>query len=731
MRRSQRGVGRFARGLGRTGFVVGSTLAAACGWWGRPAFAEPAAGRDLQRLLYNHPGLVVDLGVGLWAAPLPMDYDQDGDLDLVVACTDKPYNGIYFFENPGGGKLPVFQPARRLADGLPNLQVSYVNGRPRVLRPGIEYVDFLKRGLADAVKLPVPAGAVPTAERVRANHWRYVDYDGDDDHDLIVGVEDWGEYGWDDAFDRSGRWTRGPLHGRVYLLANAGTDERPSYRTAVAVEADGRPIDTFGMPSPCFADFDADGDLDLVCGEFRDRLTYFQNVGTRSGPAYAAGRPVQSTAGEVRMDLCMIVPVAVDWDADGDADLIVGQEDGRVAFIENTGRNRDGQPLFEPPRFFQQQADAVKFGALATPAAFDWDGDGDSDLLCGNTAGYVGFIENLGGAPPRWAAPRYLSAGGRTIRIQAGENGSIQGPAEAKWGYTTLAVADWDHDGLPDVVANSIWGRVIWFRNQGRRTEPRLAAAAPVEVDWPGGAAPKPPWTWWDPAPGELAAQWRTTPVVIDLDRDGLNDLVMLDAEGFLAFFRRERIEGRLRLHPGRRAFRLEPGAPTVYDAGHQPVDLNVPGDDRSTLVGPDAHGRIGFLRSTPGAAKPAVKTVRSSVGASPADGASPRLRLNAGWAGRSGRRKLCLADLDGDDRPDLLVNSVNVNLLLNVTPPGSKDEWVFRDSGAVADTVLAGHDTAPTVLDLDGDGELDLLIGAEDGHFYHRKKPGEPGREP
>jgi hypothetical protein len=39
----------------------------------------------LVRLQYNHPGLVVDLGVGLWAFPLPMDFDGDGDLDWPIA----------------------------------------------------------------------------------------------------------------------------------------------------------------------------------------------------------------------------------------------------------------------------------------------------------------------------------------------------------------------------------------------------------------------------------------------------------------------------------------------------------------------------------------------------------------------------------------------------------------------------------------------------------------------
>src|SRR5262245_32748021 len=94
-----------------------------------------AAETQLERIQFNNPGLVVDLGVGLWAWPLPMDYDQDGDWDLVVSCPDKPYNGTYFFENPGKGpgsrvqgpgKNPlaldprpstIFKPGVRIADG--------------------------------------------------------------------------------------------------------------------------------------------------------------------------------------------------------------------------------------------------------------------------------------------------------------------------------------------------------------------------------------------------------------------------------------------------------------------------------------------------------------------------------------------------------------------------------------------------------------------------------------
>src|SRR5690606_33466089 len=101
-----------------------------------------------------------------------------------------------------------------------------------------------------------------------------------------------------------------------------------------------------------------------------------------------------------------------------------------------------------------------------TPFSVDWDGDGDEDIITGNSAGYIGFIENLGqfNGMPRWSKPKLLESEGEVIRIMAGYNGSIQGPAEEKWGYTTLSVSDWDGDGLKDLVVNSIFGEVIWYK---------------------------------------------------------------------------------------------------------------------------------------------------------------------------------------------------------------------------------------------------------------------------
>ena len=608
----------------------------------------------MQRLPHNNPGLVVDLGVGLWASPFPMDWDGDGDSDLLVSTADVPYNGIYFFENDGTG---VFRAGKRLDASKHNVTVSYLDGGPRMCQPGQAFPNFKQTFFAE----PQPIPYEKEFYSGRANQWKYADYDGDGVYDLLIGVSDWREYGWDDAFDASGNWKQGPLRGHIYWIKNLGSNDDPKYSKAVQVQAGNTALDVYGCPSPNLIDWDGDGDMDLICGEFMDRVSYFENVGSRAEPIYAAGRFLETDGETIRMELEMLQVVVFDWDRDGDPDVIVGQEDGRVAWIENTGKGSDGNPVLKPPAFFRQYAADVKCGALVTPCGFDWDGDGDEDLVCGNTAGFLEWIENLdGGTVPKWAAPKRLRAHGKDIRIMAGPNLSIQGPAEAKWGYTVPYVADWDMDGLPDIVINSIVGKILWYKNIGTRAAPRMSPAQTVEVEW-DGPAPKPAWFWWNPAPKGLVVQWRTRPIVHDVNGDGLNDLIAIDHEGYLSFFRREKRGGNLILHPGERIFLTDDGG---------------------------------------------------------------ALRLSEREAGGSGRRKIDLVDWDGDGDLDLLINSPrdsptetrNIAMYENV---GQEGKYAFRYKGDITTHRLEGHTTSPTTVDWNEDGVRDLLVGGEDGFFY------------
>ena len=610
----------------------------------------------LQPLKYNNPGLVVDLGVGLWAYPMPLDYDGDGDLDLLVGCPDKPSSGTYYFENPSqdpSEKTPVFKPGIRIGNGYHYMLLSDLDGESVILKPGKEYrrdsatgkFDFSKPKSIDAPTNPHQN----SGGRIRGNMWRYVDFDGDGDQDIAVGIGDWSDLAWDHAYDNHGKWRNGPLHGYVYVINNEGTDSKPDYSDSPKrLRAGGGDIDVYGWPCPNFADFDGDGDLDLLCGEFLDGFTYFQNTGSREKPEYAAGQRVRNTHGEqLVMNLQMITPTAVDWDADGDLDLIVGDEDGRVALIENSGTFQNKAPIFDPPKYFQQEADTLKFGALATPFAYDWDNDGDEDIVCGNTAGSIGLFENLGDGEnglPKWDAPKLLNVKSedgseKPFRIMAGPNGSIQGPCEAKWGYTTLSVADWDGDSDGDIIYNSILGRVGLLLNE---------SGTLIEQEFDTGLSELPPvWYWWQSPSSTTLTQWRTTPLAIDFDGDDSLDLVMLDQEGFLTLRR-----------GGKAAERI------FVDEQSQP------------------------------------------------------LQLNSGTCGRSGRVKLEVVDWDGDSRLDILVNSENATWYRNCETRDGK--IVLKKIGNLAKRNVAGHTSSPAACDFNKDGKPDLLVGSENGRIYH-----------
>ena len=142
----------------------------------------------------------------------------------------------------------------------------------------------------------------------------------------------------------------------------------------------------------------------------------------------------------------------------------------------------------------------------------------------------------------------------------------------------------------------------------------------------------------------------------------------MLDHEGFLSWFRRKPDGDDLILQPGQRIF-----GGGSFDRNQKPVG--------------------------------------------PRDTA---LRLNTEAAGKSGRRKICIVDWDGDGIRDLLVNSRNVNWMRGI----ASDRFVrnFVDEGTMSQLRLAGHTTSPTTTDWDQDGKRELLVGAEDGFLYHQR---------
>jgi hypothetical protein len=92
-------------------------------------------------------------------------------------------------------------------------------------------------------------------------------------------------------------------------------------------------------------------------------------------------------------------PFAVDWDCDGHLDLVTGNFDGTFFLFKGKGKGK-----FAPkPEEIKSGGQPLKIeGHHSDPFVIDWDGDGDLDLLSGSSEGGVQWAENRAGTgkPP-------------------------------------------------------------------------------------------------------------------------------------------------------------------------------------------------------------------------------------------------------------------------------------------------------------------------------------------
>ncbi|WP_157557836.1 FG-GAP repeat domain-containing protein [Niabella aurantiaca] len=164
--------------------------------------------------------------------------------------------------------------------------------------------------------------------------------------------------------------------------------------------------------------------------------------------------------------------------------LVSGE--GGIAYYKNTARkDKKGNLIFNEPIAVMQRNPELYGGSLVVPELTDWDGDGLLDIISGNSAGYIIFFKNDGSNKnPVYLPPVFLNAGGEVIHIQPGYREDIQGPGEARWGYTCPTITDWNEDGLPDILTGDSRGKFMVYINRGRKTEPLLE---PEESLYVGG----------------------------------------------------------------------------------------------------------------------------------------------------------------------------------------------------------------------------------------------------
>ena len=214
-------------------------------------------------------------------------------------------------------------------------------------------------------------------------------------------------------------------------------------------------------PRFALADWRKRGLLDLVVGNYFGELFFLPNVGRPGQPIFRQPTPIEAArvvTSERRGNWAnLLSPVAYDWNGDGRPDLLTGEgtySANVIHLLENVG---SGDTI----RFTDARHSTLAYGdgrEQLIPTVVDFDGDGHPDLLVADRNGEVGVYLNPGPPKPGVALKRSSTVSfGGTTKLP---------------GLVTPYAADFNGDGLFDLIFGLPDGRIAVSLNTGTRTEP-------------------------------------------------------------------------------------------------------------------------------------------------------------------------------------------------------------------------------------------------------------------
>ncbi|MFQ5742312.1 MAG: FG-GAP-like repeat-containing protein [Acidobacteriota bacterium] len=447
------------------------------------------------------------------------------------------------------------------------------------------------------------------------------------------------------------------------------------------------------IPRPQLVDIDGDGDLDLLVQEYSNEVMLFEQVGTPDEPRYVwrTDRFRGLEIGEWSL--------FVDMDADGDLDLLAEEPFSLIRYYRNDGGRAQPSFTLVTDRLKDVGGEALFSDRQNIPKVADIDCDRRLDLMLGRIEGTITRYEQdhvaAGGAP----VFRKVTDHFQSIEII----GQILLQRATLHGANTMALEDIDGDGDLDLF----WGDffepgLLFIRNTGSCSSPALTAE-PVPF----------------PPRNPIRTSGYNAPAFGDLDADGDRDL-LLGVLGGAFNPNRTTIDNLYQLDqiaPGRFALRTARYL-TNIDVGSEsfPAFADLDGDgDLDLLLGnkiepddPEA-GRLYRFENVGTSTEPSFRLRGSMEGFVEAYHYAP-----------------AFADLDDDGDIDMLMGSWRDKLAL-VTNVGTISEPHFVNTDPELVKLTRGRNATPTLGDVDGDGDLDLFIGESSGKINYYRNQGTP----